>query len=76
MAVTWVDYLKAVAPGSIVFLAAYILMEESAAQYAVYAVAVALMVYCQIRLMPLGLSAAGKPKESADERVDSDDKSA
>jgi hypothetical protein len=63
LTVTWKAYLLSALPASILFLSAYLFMEEeSLEQYGAYAVSIAVMVLCQLYLMPIVERV--KPEES------------
>lgn len=52
LAITWKSYLLAISVGSLMFLAAYLLMDEGLLQYIVYGVSVILMLLGQMFFMP------------------------
>ena len=54
LTVSWKSYLLASFPASIFFLLAYLLLEEdSNQQYVAFALSIAVMVFCQLKFMPL-----------------------
>ncbi len=54
LSVTWKAYLFSALPASILFLAAYLFLEESSVeQYGAFAVSIVVMVLCQLYLMPI-----------------------
>ena len=55
LGITWKSYFLAISIGSLVFLAAYFLMEEGLLQYIVYGVAIILMLLGQMFFMPFDI---------------------
>lgn len=54
LTVTWKAYLLSALPASLLFLSAYLFIEEeSVEQYVAYAVSILIMVLCQLYLMPI-----------------------
>ena len=64
---SWLDYLLAILPGSVIFMVAYFASDESSfEQYSGFVVGVLIMALCQVFLMPLSSVGSRDEKLSAD----------
>ena len=74
--VTWKHYLLAIAPGSLLFLAGYLLFEESSwQQYAMFGAGFVLMLGAQILAMPFSPGAETAAASAANDDGDASDSS-